>query len=256
MATLQELRAAYRAVEAGAFRSTSVASRRVVVPAATKPSAQAGRLVLVAGCMGSAGTSTVALALATGLGDARVVECCTVAASGLCGASGAELGVVDGWLQGQRGAVLLQRRADRVSSVADLPLPAATSRSVTVLDSSWDVDVLAADPGWLGNLCRLLPLVVLVTRASVPGLRRLDAATDVVGADRVHAVVVGVGRRWPRPLEQAVSATVRDLRLHNQLSTVPTLPSLAVDGITPEPLPAAAVAAVADLVTVVKGTLK
>ena len=211
-------------------------------------------MVLVAGCLGSAGMSTVAFMLATELGDARVVECCTVTASGLCGAASAELGLVDGWLRGSRDRVLIERRGDRIGSLAELPVPAGSDVEFTVLDSSWDVDLLAADPAWLVVLARSLPEVVLVTRPTVPGLRRLDTAVQLLGVDRVHAVLVGVtGRRWPKPVEQAFSPAVRQLRLAGRLSGMPLLAAFTLDGLTPEPIPAAASAAVADLITSMKG---
>ena len=244
---IDELRAAYRAVQSGAFRTGTVPAgqEKKAVPSAWEPS---GRLLLVAGCMGSAGASTIALALATVAGDARVVECCTVASSGLCGAASAELGTVDGWVWGRRGQVVIERRGDRIASVAELPLPAASTKPVTVLDSSFDIDVLAADAGWLGEVFRTAPQVVLVTRGTLPGLRRLDAAVELAGADRVVAVVVGLGKRWPKALEQALTPTLSQLRVNDQLVRVPPVSALALDGLTPEPLPAAITAAVADIV--------
>ena len=254
---IEELRAAYLAIQHGQFR-TGPAKH---TPASTTPAvpagwdAEPGRLLLVAGCMGSAGTSMVALTLATGLGDARVVECCTVTSSGLCGASSAELGTVDGWVRGSRDQVLIERRGDRIGSLAELPMPAGSSKQFTVLDSSWDIDVLAADAGWLGELARTVAGVVLVTRATVPGLRRLDTAVQLLGANRVHAVIVGAGgKRWARPVEQAISPAVRQLRLDGRLFGMPLLPAVSFDGLTPEPIPAAAVAAVADLISFWKGT--
>ncbi|MBK8446126.1 MAG: hypothetical protein IPL41_05380 [Micropruina sp.] len=83
---IDELRAAYQAVQSGVFRTATLAAS--ATPAsASEPSVRSrwepsGRVLLVAGCMGSAGASTVALLLATALGDARVVECCTVTSSG------------------------------------------------------------------------------------------------------------------------------------------------------------------------------
>lgn len=248
---IDELRAAYRAVQNGVFRTGTVPAgqEQKRVPssgrAAWEPS---GRLLLVAGCMGSAGASTVALALATAAGDARVVECCTVASSGLCGSASAELGTVDGWVWGRRDQVVIERRGDRIASLAELPIPATSTKPVTVLDSSFDIDVLAADDGWLGEVFRTAPQVVLVTRGTLPGLRRLDAAVELAGADRVAAVVVGLGKRWPKALDHALTPALRHLRTDERLVCVPDVQALAVDGLTPEPLPAVITTAVADLV--------
>jgi len=258
---IEELRAAYLAVQQGRFRSGPHNAAPSAAPAAPAAGERwpdsSTRVLLVTGCMPSVGTSTVALALAGEAGDARVVECCTVAASGLCAATTAELGVVDGWVQGSRGEVLVERRSDRIPSLTQLPVPSETAREWSVLDSSWDLDVLLADPGWLGEVARTSPLVVLVTRASIPGMRRLDTALKLVGAERAHVVVVGVSRRrWPKPVEQSMSPAVRELKAQGRLIEVPLAASLAVDGITCEPLPAATVAAVADLFVSLKGELQ
>ncbi|MBK8446127.1 MAG: hypothetical protein IPL41_05385 [Micropruina sp.] len=67
------------------------------------------------------------------------------------------------------------------------------------------------------------------------------------------AVVIG-SKRWPKALEQAASPAVRRLRAEGRLFCLPTVPGLAMAGLTPEPLPAAIVAAASDLVTFWKGT--
>lgn len=249
---IDELRAAYRAVQEGVFRTVTVPVAQAA-PAKTSPEGQAvwepsGRVLLVAGCMGSAGASTIALALATSAGDARVVECCTVASSGLCGATSAELGTVNGWVSGRRDLVVIERRGDRIASLANMPIPAPSGKPITVLDSSFDIDVLAADDGWLGEVFRTAPLVVLVTRGTLPGLRRLDAAVELAGAERSVAVVIGVGKRWPKALAQALTPALRRLRTADRLVSVPTASVLALGGLTPDPLPTAVMAAAADIV--------
>ncbi|PKQ24853.1 MAG: hypothetical protein CVT65_00590 [Actinobacteria bacterium HGW-Actinobacteria-5] len=257
---VDELALAYRAAVNGEFRNghrhaTTPTAARGQHLAATWEPAPAEQVVLVAGSMGSAGTSTVALAVASCAASARVVECCTVASSGLAAASSAELGMtVDGWVQGSRGEVLIERRGDRVPSVDLLPSPAPTSVPVTVLDCSWDLDLLVASGAWLGDLARTLPAVAVVTRPTIPGMRRLEVAIALLGEHRVHAVVVGVDRRWPRQVEQAMGAATRRLRSEGRLTGVPSDPQLATAGVTPDPLPAAVLAACSDLLTVLKGT--
>lgn len=251
---IDELRQAYRALVAGQFREQRAMTASAVDGEPVSWSARTGRAVLVAGCMPSAGASTVALALASHAGDARVVECCTVASSGLCATACAELGSVDGWVQGSRDTLLIERRGDRIASVGRLPAPAATDRSWTVLDSSWDLGVLATDPGWLGDLARTLPEVVLVTRATVPGMRRLDIALTALGAERALVAAVGADRRrWPKPVEAAMSPVTRQLQAEDRLFSIPSVPTLSVAGLTPDPLPRAVMAAVADLFTALKG---
>lgn len=259
---VDELALAYRAAVNGEFRNghrqttaTATAAARGSRPVASWEPGPAEQVLLVAGSMGSAGTSTIALAVASSAGTARVVECCTVASSGLAAASSAELGVTaDGWVQGSRGPVLIERRGDRVPAVDLLPCPAPSTAPVTVLDCSWDLDLLLASGGWLGELARTLPTVAVVTRPTIPGLRRLEAAIGLLGEPRVQAVVVGVDRRWPRHAEQGMGVATRRLRAEGRLVGVPTDPKLAGDGVTPDALPAAVLAAGSDLLTVLKGT--
>jgi hypothetical protein len=213
------------------------------------------RVVLVVSACGGAGASTVALGLATAGGDARVVECCTVAASGLAGASTAEMGITpDGWVRGTRDTVLIERRSDRVPSLAAMPAPSASTRPLAVIDCAADADLLVASPGWLGDLARTNSCVVLVSRASGPGLRRLEAAVGLFGAGRVRGVVVGAPKRWPRQLEHQLGPQVRQLRADSRLALVPLDSRLAVEGITTDPLPASLLAAVSSVLESVEGT--
>ena len=256
--SVEDLRRAYRAALAGEFRHPNRARPAPANPVATEWSPSPGeQVVLVVGALGGAGASTVALGLATCAGDARVVECCTVAASGLAGASTAEMGVTaDGWVQGTRDTVLIERRSDRVASIAVMPAPSATARPLTVLDCPADIDLLVHDSGWLGALARTAAAVLVVTRGTGPGLRRMEAAISGLGADRVQAVVVGAPKRWPRPLEQALGGHGRQLRTSGRFTGVPHDPQLAVDGITTEPLPAALLAAVSPVLESLRGTLR
>jgi hypothetical protein len=51
-----------------------------------------------------------------------------------------------------------------------------------------------------------------------------------------------------------MSAAVRRLRTEGRLTAVPTDPKLASDGVTPDPLPPAVLAARSNLLTALKGT--
>lgn len=254
---VDELTRAYRAVMLGEFRTGSRgASQSADFDGVWSPDDDE-QVVAVVGCLGGAGASTVALGLATAAEDARVVECCTVAASGLAAASSAELGVSpDGWVQGSRGPILVERRGERILAPAHCPAPTASTRTLTVLDCGWDIDLLVADNGWLGAAVREARAVVVVTRPTVPGLRRLEAAGGLLGLGRVCGVVVGVGKRWPRPVEQALGRSGRALRLEGRLIGLPHDPTLAMEGLTPEPLHAAILAGCSAVLTLLKGNLR
>lgn len=253
--SVEELRRAYRAAVAGQFRGHHHLPRLSAPSPVVWTPAPGEQVVLALGATGGAGSSTVALAVASCASDARVVECCTVASSGLAGASTAEMGVTaDGWVQGTRDELLIERRSDRVPTLEAMPAPTPTSRTLTVLDVAVDVDLLTASPGWLGQLARTLPGVVVVSRPTLPGLRRLEAAAGLLRLDRVLAVLVGAAKRWPRQLEQHLGPHGRRLRAEGRLIEVPHDPRLAVEGITTDPLPASLLAAVAPLLASLRGT--
>lgn len=197
--------------------------------------------VLVAGCAGQVGASTVALLLADAAVSGRVVDCAPASCSGLAGASTAELGEAgDGWLAGRRGAVRIERRGDRCCDPVRLPapLPGEPGR-VTVVDAWWEPRQLLDATGWLADLARTCPRVVLVARATVPGMARLEAAVSLFGRERSWAVVAAGPRRWPQPVERALGARTRQLQAAGRLFALPSNPALALSGITTEPLPRA-----------------
>jgi hypothetical protein len=84
-------------------------------------------------------------------------------------------------------------------------------------------------------------------------LRRLEIAVGLIG-DRLHAVVIGAERRWPRPLEQTVGAATRELRANSRLMTVPPDATLDLHGLTAAPLPSTVLTVAADLLMNLKGT--
>jgi len=151
---------------------------------------------------------------------------------------------------------LVERRGERVESPAHCPIPSPTTRSLTVVDCGWDVDLLVADVGWLGAAVREAPAVVVVTRPTMPGLRRLEAAVGLLGAGRVCGVVVGVDKRWPRPVEQALGPSGRALRAEGRLIGLPHDPTLAMEGLTPQPLPAPILAGCSAVLILLEGNLR
>ena len=213
------------------------------------------RVVLVCGCGGSSGATTVALALATAAGRARVLETCAGNLSGLGYAAESELGMVERqWRRGSRGEVVIDRRADLLGSPQQVPVPASLATPLTVVDSSWDPAGLLESPGWLGDLVRTGPAVVLVARATIPGLRRLETALQAVGESRAVAVTVGA-KRWPRPVEQSAGVAVRRLRAEGRIVYVPHDPALAIAGLTPDPLPPSIVRSARSVLTLLEGPL-
>ncbi len=249
--SLDELRRAYRAMQDGDFRTH--ATPTPAAPPQWVPSV-GERVVLVCGCGGTAGASTVALALASVAGRARVVECCSGSASGLAYAATAELGTTpDGWNRGSRDSVLIERRSDSIASPGDLPTPAGTDLRTTIVDSSCDLAGLVASPGWLGDLARTAPAILLVARATVHGLRRLETGAAVAGDGRAVAAVIGP-KRWARPVEHSLGPAVRRLRADGRVVHVPELPALAITGLTPDPLPIALTRPAEALLALLEGT--
>lgn len=258
---VDELHRAWLAVQAGDFRHPA-AKPRAVAPASLATAVEwtpaADDLVIpVVGSSGSCGATTVALALATAVkGPARVVECDSASLSGLAAASTAELGADGhGWVHGTRDHVQLER-ADGVRPTPDaLPTPSPVDASVfTVLDVGGPLEQLLAGHGWLTGVLADVATVVVVARATVPGLRRLESTLHLLDADRTLAVVLGPARRrWPRPVAHSVGERTGALIDASRLVEVPEDRTLAVQGLTPEPLPASLLAAAGVLLSHLEG---
>ena len=229
--SVAELQAAWRAIEAGEFthgpRSTPAARGAATVW--TPPPGE--RVVFVVGCAGGVGASTLALALATAPGvPARVVECCPPLASGFSAAANAELGTEGPWRRGSRGDVLLERP---ITGDATVPLPTESAVEWTFVDTNWTT-VSGPGAGWLESVLRTLDDVILVTNATVPGIRRLESCAELLGRDALGVVVGPTANRWPRPVK--VAAAGIPARVH--IADFPLDPRLQVTGLTPDPLPA------------------
>ena len=100
--------------------------------------------------------------------------------------------------------------------------------------------------------------LVVVSRASVPGLRRLEATlAEMDGAGRrpVAAVVGGPVRRWPRILRHAIGPRTERLMACGRLVGVPVDSRLRLTGLTATALPPAVVKAGAALLNLTKETL-
>lgn len=236
-----ELIDAWWAVQRGEFRRGATPRPQVPQIDASSWRPAPGEVpILVIGCGGSVGASTIALLLALAAPRSRVVECAPRASSGLAGASTAELGDAHaGWLGGTRGEVRIQRRGDDCESPDALPAPVeGVAGGVTVVDCWWEPRQTLTSPGWLGNLARECERVVLVARATVPGMRRLESSLTVLRPDRCWPVVTGASaRRLPRPVGHAMGPQTRQLVRSGRLFCLPDNPVLALSGITTAPLP-------------------
>jgi len=243
---VDELRRAWHAVQVGQFRARP---GRPAAPGPVRPGATPAptswtptQVVLpVVGCLPQAGTSSIALAIATVAGNARVIECCTATASGLAAAATAELGTTTtGWTIGRRGQVAIARLTGVHLSVADLPTPDEPhlAAGLAVLDVGWELGQVLATPSWVSQQVTNAAHVVVVTTATVPGLRRLETALTLLGRDRTVAAVLGPQRRcWPHELAAAAGPAGQALERAGLLVSVPHSKGLALRGIDSSPLP-------------------
>ncbi|MBK8460747.1 MAG: hypothetical protein IPL43_11675 [Micropruina sp.] len=244
--SVDELRRAWQAVQDGQFRGLHRVTGRRPPTTGSPPDgmawAPAEPVVPVVGCVGRAGASTLALALATRAGDARVVECCTAAGSGLSTAVTAELGTSPtGWVLGRRDRVWVARTDRAVLGAGELAVPddPVTAVTVTVVDVGWDLDQVLATPGWLADRVCRAQTVVAVTPATIPGVRRLETALTLLGPARVVVAVVGTTRRrWPRALTAALGPHAGACDRAGRLVAITTDRRLAVRGLDSAPLPA------------------
>jgi len=245
--SVDELKRAWSAVQAGRFRTRAGAIREprqpAPPPAGNRWEPGLGERVLpVIGCIGSCGASTIALALADSAAfPARVVECNSVTASGLVAASTAELGLHEsGWTRGTRDGVLLERASNVLVSVEEVPTPSIPDRIIglTVLDVGWEIGQVLTTPAWLGEQVLSADLVILVTAATVPGLRRLEGALELLAGTSTCAAVIGPKRKkWPRPVGYSAGPLTRALEAAGRLVDVPQDRALAIAGLDATPLP-------------------
>ena len=257
---VDELRRAWLAVQAGDFRHVRP-KQRAVVPASPGAAVEwtpaSDELVIpVVGASGSCGATTVALALATAVkSPARVVECASASLSGLAAASNAELGADDhGWVHGTRDHVQLCRAPGFRETPETVPTPSPTDAPVvTVVDLGSQLSQVLAGHGWLTSLLADAPTVVVVARATVPGLRRLESSLHLLDDRAVAAVLGRPHRRWPRAVAHTVGALTGELIDSGRLVEIPEDRAVAVHGLTPDPLPAPLLAASRTLLSLIEG---
>ncbi|NHC22974.1 hypothetical protein G6553_07290 [Nocardioides sp. IC4_145] len=257
---VDELKRAWNAVSAGEFRTGPGAGKgprgRGTAAADDWTPADGEHTIAVIGCAGSVGASTVALA--AGLAAAspvRVIECCSVTASGLAAASTAELGLhPTDWRQGKRDHVLLERASEVLAGVDEVPLPteAEHETQLTILDVGWEAGQLLATDCWLAEAVRTADQVVLVTTATVPGMRRAGVVVDLLAGHwqpgQITLAVRGPRRKkWPRGLEHAGGPAVRRALDADRCVEIPEDRDLAVNGVDSRPVPAPLISAARQL---------
>jgi hypothetical protein len=257
---VDELKRAWHALNAGEFRTGPSAGRgplsRGVAAEDNWSPADGEHTIAVIGSAGSVGASTVALA--TGLAAAapvRVIECCSVTASGLAAASTAELGLhPTDWRQGNRDHVLLERASEVFAGVDEVPLPteAQNETQLTILDIGWEAGQLLATDCWLAESVRAADQIVLVTTATVPGMRRAGVAMDLLAGswqpEQIALAVRGPRRKkWPGGLANSGGSAVRRALDADRCVEIPEDRELAVNGLDSRPVPAPLISAARQL---------
>jgi hypothetical protein len=241
--TVAELQAALRAAWAGQFAAGARAAQTPTGPPEGLPGwALSGAVVMVVGCHGGAGASTVALAMALAAGEScrpvRLLDCASAERSGLLTAVDAELGVEPGgWRRGRRDRLPIDRVAGVLASAADVPAapdepPGAVE--VTVVDSGWGATGVLSGGSWLAQAAQSAA-VVLVARATIPGFRQLEQAMALCCGDPL--VAVHGPARWDRSVSATSGPLLLAAQAAGQVVSVPSNRRLAAAGITSAPLP-------------------
>jgi hypothetical protein len=201
-------------------------------------------VVAVMAAHAGAGASTVAVAIAEALvaggTPTRLVEVADPARSGLAAATSVELGVDgSGWRHGRRGLLQIDRLADRVGRLRELPPPRPGETGVSecvVLDLGGPAREVPAAAGWLAQLLAVARLV-LVCRPTVPAVRQAEQLlADLQRSLPVLLAAPGSGR-WPGAVTASCGPAMLAARKAGRVVTVPLGRRLEVHGVTADPLP-------------------
>jgi hypothetical protein len=215
--------------------------------------------VLVIGAHPGAGATTVAVAVADVLAgrDAGVdglevylVDGARPESSGMgaaveCAVGGRE----HAWRAGRRGGCMVLRPVVTPASATAVPALAATGPGWAVVDAGWPLREVMAGPGALRTLVDDAGVVV-VCRASVPGVRQVERALDVLPR---HPVVAAVGaRRWPAAARASFGPQLSRVMDEGRAVLVPTSRRVEINGIDTEALPGSISGAAARLVELLR----
>ena len=260
--SVAELKRAWRAVQDGAYQENQQ-------PCAAEPGplealrCVAGRVIPVLGCGGGLGASTTALALALAIdAPCRLIDAAPRAASGLVGASTAELGErVTGWTHGTRERVLIERATEpaRPPGMVPVPHPGDGGFDAIIVDVACPPEILLGRPSWLRDVVIGGDALVLVTAATVPGIRRLESTLTLLAEHRdpgqTVAAVLGPGlSRWPKPVRSGLGPRARRLEQERRVVALPCDRRLAVAGLDTTPLRPPLLVAAAQVLELLPGT--
>ena len=253
--TVAELRAALTAARRGDFAAaawgehTPGVGSRIAWPATAGQDRGCPAVAVLAGHAG-AGASTVALAVADAAATAGIrvtlADCAEPGRSGLAAVTTAELGVdASGWRLGRRGAVQVDRLADRIGAIEDIPTPRVDPVGPTgvgrllVVDIGWPAGTALTAGGWVTEL--LAGELVVVCRASVPGVRQTEQL--IAELPRPPLVAVIGPTRWPGVVTASCGPGLRAAKAADRMVCLPVAGPLEVTGLTADPLPKSLAAA-------------
>ena len=119
---------------------------------------------------------------------------------------------------------------------------------MTVVDVAWELGQVLATQSWVADLLRQSPLVVVTATATIPGLRRLEAALAMLAHTPCVAAVLGPRRKkWARAVAHSAGPLTTALIRAERLVEVPTDARLSARGLDSAPLPDALLHAATDL---------
>ncbi len=207
-------------------------------PAVLRPEAGVA-WVAVVGAHGGAGASTVAVATADAAAATgrrvHLISCAAPQVCGLVAVPDVELGIDDSgaWRRGRRGGrIVVDRSSGSFRETASWPEP-PFQPELTIVDACNLSSVFTAAAGAAPRA------VLLVCRATVPGLQQAERTLSDLRATSLPVVLAAIGpRRTPGSVDSAMGPLLRELRRRGDRDvTVPVDRRLALTGPSAGPLP-------------------